>query len=376
MASRVVSSVVCCDIVGGHFTLMISNNNEVHVFGMSTLGAHGFEEKEVTPRVIPLLINIHSVCSFGIFTVFLDNNGNVFTIGGNFQGELGIGKNKKSLPYTNQLQRVTLPPIQQISCGVSFGICVSYEGDLYSFGSNYSGQLGHGHLKNLKKPKQIKCIRNVDFVECGGNHVICKTLKDEIFVWGSNIYGQLGIGTTKIPKKPLKCNNWPDDIMDIKCGENFTYVLASSQEVYACGDNECGQLGIQFGRYYCELQKITELSNIIRIETGPNHGLCIDSYKKLHIVSNNIFNSASNGEIYVNEIRQHLEPLEVVDISKGGVHCFVKTTSNEIFTFGKNNYLQLSTKTIVDNQREPIRVFEDNENIWRSNSSIVKSARK
>ena len=154
MASRVVSSVVCCDIVGGTFTLAISNNNEVHVFGMSVMGAHGFQEKTVSPRVIPLLSNIHSVSSIGMFTICLDNNGIVFTLGSNYQGELGVGIDKKTLPCTHQLQKVNLPPIQQISCGISFAICLSYEGEIFSFGSSYAGQLGHGKTKNSKKAKK------------------------------------------------------------------------------------------------------------------------------------------------------------------------------------------------------------------------------
>ena len=63
--------------------------------------------------------------------------------------------------------------------------------------------------------------------------------------------------------------------------------------------------------------------------------------------------------------------------SNGGYHTFVKTSNNEIYAFGYNEYSQLGIKTEDDNQLTPIRVFEDNEDIWFSNinKSKAKSAR-
>merc|ERR1712023_428979 len=71
---------------------------------------------------------------------------------------------------------------------------------------------------------------------------------------------------------------------------------------------------------------------------------------------------------------KHPSLSNIIDISKGGYHSFVKTSNNEIYAFGYNDHSQLGIKTEQDeNQITPIRVFED---IWFSNinKSNAKSA--
>ena len=75
---------------------------------------------------------------------------------------------------------------------------------------------------------------------------------------------------------------------------------------------------------------------------------------------------------------KHPSLSNIIDISNGGNHSFAKTSNNEIYAFGYNEYLQLGIETEHANQTTPIRVFEENEDIWFSNiniSSRVKSAR-
>ena len=95
--------------------------------------------------------------------------------------------------------------------------------------------------------KKIDAIKDVEFVECGGNFVLCKCINNDVFAWGSNEHGQFGTGDRNRKNSPVKCSNWPksvlDNLVDIKCGTYFTFVLTSNQEVYSCGDNEYCQLG-------------------------------------------------------------------------------------------------------------------------------------
>ena len=74
---------------------------------------------------------------------------------------------------------------------------------------------------------------------------------------------------------------------------------------------------------------------------------------------------------------KHPSLSNIIDISKGGFHIFVKTSNNEIYAFGRNAHSQLGIRTEGEEQLTPIRVFEDNEDIWFSNinKSKAKSAR-
>ena len=104
----------------------------------------------------------------------------------NEYGQLGIGD--KDLSHTSIPQKVNLPPCKQISCGNNFTMCLSENGEVYSFGNNDYGQLGLGNnAENYNSPQLISSLKDVEFIECGGNHTFCKTLNNEIFCWGNNI---------------------------------------------------------------------------------------------------------------------------------------------------------------------------------------------
>ena len=121
------------------------------------------------------------------------------------------------------------------------------------------------------------------------------------------------------------------------------------------------------------------LSDIIRIECGYNHAMCIDINHDLHVFGLNIF-----GELGLCDSNTRYKPIKhsslsnIIDISKGGKSTFVKTSNNEIYAFGDNTYLQLGTETEQSlHQFIPIRILKNNEDIWCSNShkSNAKSAR-
>ena len=106
--------------------------------------------------------------------------------------------------------------------------------------------------------------------------------------------------------------------------------------------------------------------------------MCIDSDNNLYLFGTNSFGQLGLGDTYHRFAPvKHPSLVNVIDISSKGQHTFVKTSNNEIFSFGFNVSVQLGIKTEDKYQIIPIRVFEDNENIWHSNipKSKAKSAR-
>lgn len=60
---------------------------------------------------------------------------------------------------------------------------------------------------------------------------------------GRNDCGQLGLGDDKTRSFPRKVDI-DAKIVNAACGQRHTLFLTDSGEVYACGKNEAGQLGI------------------------------------------------------------------------------------------------------------------------------------
>ena len=380
MATRVLSNIVCSD-VNEAYTLCISECGGVYSMGESKEGAHGHETKVVSPRLIESLKNIHSISCGNGHSVCLDVQGNVFTFGSNYYGQLGICKGRETVPLSHIPQKVNLPPIKQISSGCYFILCLSTTGFVYSFGKNDFGQLGTGkNTKYYNVPQKIKSLKNIDFIECGGFFSICKNDDGDIFCWGRNNNGELGLGSIIFSKKPIKCTSWPDDVVDIKCSNYHTLVLTSNQEVYTCGSNIFGLLGRQIEAKVCpNLKKLANLSNIVRIECGRCHSMCINVDGNVFVFGHNLY-----GQLGLGDTDRRGGPVtnpyltNIIDISSKGDHVFVKTSMNEIFAFGSNKHSQLGIDTGKENQLTPIQLFRDNEDIWYSSirKSRAKSARK
>ena len=373
MASRVQSSIVCVDeqnfsTASSGITLSITTEGNLHVLGTHTKKGHGFKDVNVfPPKIIPGLKNIKAIACGYSHTCCLDEDGKVYMFGSNKNGELGVGKKKPILDCTHEPQKMDLPSIRQISCGIHHTVCLSEQGDVYSF--------GRCSYNLCDYPKKIESLKNVDFIECGGNFTICRTVKGDIYSWGGNKYGQLGNGTYNGESSPYHCYKWPKDIVDIKCGDSHTLVLTSSQEVYSCGNNNQFQIGRTTGGYTYSpiLRKVDALSEILRIECGEYHSMCIDANYDLYVFGSNTYGQLGLGDSsYAQEITKHTLLSNIIDISKGGNHSFIKTSNNEIYAFGNNDNSQLGIKTEDEIQLIPIRVFEDNEDIWVSNTNKPK----
>ena len=153
-----------------------------------------------TPQITPSLIPneteniVHFVC--GDHNLFLDSDRNVYSVGDNYYGSLGLGHNTEQ----NVLSKIpNIPPIKTISCVGASCYLIDFEGNIWSFGYNNHGQLGHSHNSNINTPEIIKTLNYIQQISCGslGYHFIAKNSQNQIFVTGRNDYGQLGTGDTQ-----------------------------------------------------------------------------------------------------------------------------------------------------------------------------------
>ena len=83
---------------------------------------------------------------------------------------------------------------------------IDLEGNVWSFGFNENGQLGHGDTTSINIPKLISTLKDIQQISygCCGLHFLAKNSQNQIFATGRNYYGQLGTGdsrSTSIPKE-------------------------------------------------------------------------------------------------------------------------------------------------------------------------------
>ena len=86
---------------------------------------------------------------------------------------------------------------------------IDFEGNLWSFGFNASGKLGHGDKTHTNAPKQINTLKNIQQISHGisGQHFFAKNSQNQIFATGDNFKGQLGTGDTESVSIPKEINS-------------------------------------------------------------------------------------------------------------------------------------------------------------------------
>ena len=195
-------------ISGGYNHSLFQNyDGEIFSCGNNQIGQCGLghcNHPQITPSLIPNVpLNILEFVCGCHQSLFLDSEGNVFSVGRNSFGELGLGHNT----HQNELQKIpNIPPIKIISCVFASCYLVDFKGNVWSFGYNDYGQLGHGDETNKNAPKIINNLKDIQQISYGscGCHFFAKDSQNQIFVTGYNSCGQLGTGNTKpfpIPKK-------------------------------------------------------------------------------------------------------------------------------------------------------------------------------
>ena len=195
---------------GYDHSLFENNNGEIFSCGSNEEGQCGlghFDSPQITPSLILNLPSniVHFFCAAG-HSLFLDSEGNVFSVGYNGYGHLDLGHNINQ----NVLNKIpNIPPIKIISCANSSCYLVDFEGNLWTFGNNTYGQLGNGDTTHKNAPKKVNTLKDIQQISYGSCalHFFAKNSQNQIFVAGSNGFGQLGTGDTESVSIPKEINS-------------------------------------------------------------------------------------------------------------------------------------------------------------------------
>lgn len=127
--------------------------------------------------------------------------------GTKLHGQLGHG-DKASYRQPKHVEKLQGKAIRQVSCGDDFTVCVTDEGQLYAFGSDYYGCMGVDKVAGAEvlEPMQLDFFLSnpVEQVSCGDNHVVVLTRNKEVYSWGCGEYGRLGLDSEEDYYTPQK----------------------------------------------------------------------------------------------------------------------------------------------------------------------------
>ena len=185
-----------------------------------------------------------TLCSQSDGSIFaLLDNGSVY--------QCSTVTSNRSLSLTLSHQLTTGVPITHISCGTDHTVLLSNTGCVYSLGLGSRGQLGHGDILDRKEPAIIEALAGVAMmmVACGSWHSLALSIYGDIYSWGWNEHGQLGHSAgpqapSTVPLPTLIENS--DNSLNfatISCGARHSAAVTEDGQLYMWGWNEYGQLG-------------------------------------------------------------------------------------------------------------------------------------
>jgi alpha-tubulin suppressor-like RCC1 family protein len=168
---------------GGNHTLALNKNGEVFAWGDNSYGQIGVKIDSYI--LIPLKVNgfkekVKYISCGSAHPMALTKSGHVF-----IWGHIGIAiKNLENLmePKLIEMNDVF---ICKISCGFAHSLMLSTDGDIYTIGFNNYGQLGIGDRKDKWSPIKLEIQNN--FVDIGSTHFenICVGSEWDLLLLGS-----------------------------------------------------------------------------------------------------------------------------------------------------------------------------------------------
>jgi len=316
----------------------LKNDGSVWDWGINNLGQLG--DGTLTERHTPVQVHGESDIGFlndivtidaGCFhNMAIKSDSTVWTWGWNTQGQLGDGTcddRNNPVQVHGEDDIGFLTDIIAISGGYRHSVAVKSDGSVWSWGSNYHGELGDGTTTMNPTPVQVLDEGGIgflsDIVQVSAGYYYSLALKSDgsLYSWGWNESGRLGNGTTIDNHTPVRVHGesdigFLDNIVSISAGtaswDCHSLALKSDGTVWSWGSNEYGKLG---------------------------DGTLIDSYTPIHV----------HGESDIGFLN------EVIAISAGKNHSLALKANGTIFAWGSNGAHALGDGTDIDSYT-PLKV--------------------
>ena len=151
------------------------------------------------------------------------------------------------------LEVLGLSGVVAVAAGYSHSLALTWDGTLWAWGLNESGQLGNkksGPGEKSLTPIRVEGLSGVVAIAAGTNHSLALTRDGTLWAWGYNFYGQLGSGkpgdsSIPVPVKEVEDLSGKDlsGVVAIAAGASHSLAVTWDGTLWAWGRNDFGQLG-------------------------------------------------------------------------------------------------------------------------------------
>ncbi|KAL8459004.1 hypothetical protein ACS0TY_036472 [Phlomoides rotata] len=297
----------------------------------------------------------------------IESLGDIYVWGGIWSDGIADGTGN-AIPIKNDvliptiLESNVVLDVQQISCGVRHIALVTRQGEVFTWGEESGGRLGHGIERDFSRPKLVEflTITKIEFVACGEFHTCALSTSGALYTWGDGAHnaGLLGHGNDVshwIPKIVFGSLEGLH-VLSVACGTWHSAVITSTGHLFTFGEGAFGALGhgdhesipypkevqslsgLKTVAVSCGLWHTAAIAEVIN-HTGESH-----SSRKLFTWGDGDKNRLGHGDkksCLVPTCVSSLIEYSIQQLACGHNITVALTSSGHVFTMGSNAYGQL-----------------------------------
>ncbi|KAI8526045.1 hypothetical protein RHMOL_Rhmol13G0278100 [Rhododendron molle] len=198
------------------------------------------------------------------------------------------------------LESAVVLDVQNIACGGRHAVLVTKRGEIFSWGEESRGRLGHGVDSDVLHPKLIDALgsTNIELVACGEYHTCAVTFSGDLYTWGDGQLGLLGHGNAVSHWAPKRVNGPLEGIhvSSLSCGPWHTAVVTSSGQLFTFGDGTFGVLGHGDRESVSKPREVDSLKGLrtVRAACGVWHTAAVVEV----MVGNSSSSNCSSGKLF------------------------------------------------------------------------------
>ena len=265
----------CVSLKGDLYVFGINSDAELglgHYNEIKTLLKHPFFEENVI-WVSQGIFDCHS------FVYTIENK--LYGMGYNYEQQIGSKTTEDTITEPKLINYKFNDILTSITCGLQHSIFLDKSGDLYGCGSNNCGQLSFDIIDDqCYSITQIKTKNRINVIGCSRRSTYAVDNKGSIICYGDNNHYELGIHDRDGTSNVISNLN----IKDISVGVYHVFCLDINGQLYGFGDNQYGQIGLQFEKFADKITKLDVNGYMVdNIKCGGYHNIIKSKNNKYYV---------------------------------------------------------------------------------------------